>query len=152
MSTTPIKKSSVKTELYKDNESTYTYPNLLIHNVYKLKENRIDTGPVIYWMSRDQRFFDNWALLRTRGSEGRGVPLAVVFSLVPKFLQASILCGFMLNGLKDVQEACSEYNVPFHLLTGYPQDTLPKFVEQHKVSLIVTDMSPLRTGGMKSSL
>ena len=75
------------------------------------------------------------------------MPLAVVFSLVPKFLQASIrMYGFMLDGLKDVQESCLEHNIPFHLLIGYPQDTLPKFVEKYKVSLIVTDMSPLRTG------
>jgi deoxyribodipyrimidine photo-lyase len=77
----------------------------------------------------------------------RNVPLAVVFSLVPTFLQASIrMYGFMLDGLKDVQQSCLEHNIPFHLLTGYPQDTVPKFVEKYKISLIVTDMSPLRTG------
>ena len=146
---TPIKKPSVKTEPYKDNEKHVHIPESVDSQRIQIeRESNSDTGPVIYWMSRDQRFFDNWALLHAQEeAKKRGVPLAVVFSLVPKFLQASIrMYGFMLDGLKDVQEACLEHNVPFHLLTGYPQDTLPKFVEQYKVSLIVTDMSPLRTG------
>lgn len=28
-----------------------------------LKEGKMGAGPVIYWMSRDQRVQDNWALL-----------------------------------------------------------------------------------------
>ena len=32
------------------------------HRVTKLKEGRESKGPVIYWMSRDQRVHDNYAL------------------------------------------------------------------------------------------
>lgn len=47
-------------------------------------------GPVIYWMSRDQRTRDNWALLyaQERAMQSR-VPLMVIFCLVPEFLNAT---------------------------------------------------------------
>ncbi len=81
-------------------------------------------GTVVYWMSRDQRTHDNWALLYAQGKtrEGQEAPkdslyggalphwllelalaremaLAVVFCLAPSFLGASIRhYGFMLRG------------------------------------------------------
>jgi deoxyribodipyrimidine photo-lyase len=53
---------------------------------------------VIYWMSRDQRVSDNWALLyaQSLATESK-VSLAVVFNLVPTFLQVqpllALVCG-----------------------------------------------------------
>lgn len=103
-------------------------------------------GPVVYWMSRDQRSNDNWALLYAQEKAKKmGVPLAVCFSLVPKFLSASIrMYGFMLSGLADVEASLNQKAIPFFLLEGYPYDTLPNFVDTHNVSLVVTDFSPLR--------
>ncbi|MCK7528985.1 MAG: deoxyribodipyrimidine photo-lyase [Ignavibacteriales bacterium] len=41
---------------------------------------------MVYWMSRDQRVGDNWALLYSQGlAMGLKVPLIVVFCLVPLF-------------------------------------------------------------------
>jgi deoxyribodipyrimidine photolyase len=46
---------------------------------------------VVYWMSRDQRVRDNWALLEaSRLARASGVALRVVFCLVPRFLDATI--------------------------------------------------------------
>ena len=43
-------------------------------------------GPVVYWMSRDQRISDNWALLYAQEIAFRmDMSLAVVFCLVPAF-------------------------------------------------------------------
>ena len=104
--------------------------------------------PVVYWMSRDQRVNDNWALLYAQEqAEKRGVPLCVVFSLVPKFLDASIrMYGFMLSGLADVEKGLRNKNIPFFLLKGSPQNTVSKFVQDHDACLLVTDMSPMRIG------
>ena len=72
-------------------------------------------------------------------------PLAVCFSLVEEYLGAGLRqFGFMLRGLKEVEAECSALNIPFYLLRGQAQDTLPKFVEDHKVGLVVTDYSPIR--------
>ena len=140
-------KPAIKTPPYVDK------PNIIPDRVDKSRVRvelspKTSDGPVVYWMSRDQRVHDNWALLYAQQeAQKRNVPFAVIFSLVPKYLKASIrMYGFMLRGLQDVQEACLELNIPFHLLIGYPQDTIPVFVDKYKISLVVTDMSPLRTG------
>jgi deoxyribodipyrimidine photo-lyase len=52
-----------------------------------------DTAPglVLYWMSRDPRAADNWALLHAqREALTRGVPLVTAFCLVPVFLGATL--------------------------------------------------------------
>jgi deoxyribodipyrimidine photo-lyase len=103
-------------------------------------------GPVIYWMSRDQRVHDNWALLFAQDFAKRNdSELAVVFNLVPDFLEATIRqYGFMLKGLKEVDKELGKYNIPFFLLQGKPQVTISNFIEEHKVSIIISDFDPLR--------
>ena len=61
------------------------------------------TGPVVYWMSRDQRAADNWALLHAQQQAiNRKQPLTVVFCLVTDFLQATLRqYGFMVRGLLE---------------------------------------------------
>ena len=69
-----------------------------------LKEGQDRKGPVVYWMSRDQRVNDNWALLyaQTLAIE-RKAPLLVVFCLTKEFLNATERHYlFMLKGLQDV--------------------------------------------------
>jgi deoxyribodipyrimidine photo-lyase len=59
-------------------------------------------GGILYWMSRDQRVQDNWALLYAqRLALKLKRPLHVCFCLVPKFLGATIRhFGFMLKGIQ----------------------------------------------------
>jgi hypothetical protein len=63
------------------------------------------SGPVLYWMSRDQRVAGNWALLRAQVmAVERRAPLAVVFTLTPEFLGAPLRAyDFMLKGLAQVE-------------------------------------------------
>ena len=65
--------------------------------------------PVIYWMSRDQRVQDNWAMLYAQQcAKEADAPLAVCFSLVEEYLGAGLRqFGFMLRGLKEVEAECS---------------------------------------------
>jgi deoxyribodipyrimidine photo-lyase len=103
-------------------------------------------GPVVYWMSRDQRVRNNWALLHAQDlARATGAPLAVVFCLVPSFLNATIRqYGFMLKGLETVEHRLAEHNIPFFLLTGDPVKKIPDFVKKHKAGMLVTDFDPLR--------
>lgn len=105
-------------------------------------------GPVIYWMSRDQRVFDNWALLYAQEiANENNLPFAVVFSLNPKFLEATIRqYDFMIEGLKEVEDQLNELNISFFLLEGNPEDEITKFVSKHNVSGVITDFSPLKIG------
>ena len=72
-------------------------------------------------MSRDQRVHDNWALLFAHQlSLENKKPLAVIFNLVPDFLEATIRqYGFMLQGLKEVEEAL---RIAIHLNDKYELD------------------------------
>eukprot|EP00730_Choanoeca_flexa_P014049 TRINITY_DN5998_c0_g1_i2.p1 TRINITY_DN5998_c0_g1~~TRINITY_DN5998_c0_g1_i2.p1 ORF type:complete len:541 (+),score=121.80 TRINITY_DN5998_c0_g1_i2:16-1638(+) len=101
---------------------------------------------VVYWMSRDQRAEDNWAMIYARHlAETKQVPLRVVFCLVPKFLEATIRhYTFMIEGLKNVEKHLRDKNIPFHLELGYAKDKLPEFVDNHSACAVVADMSPLR--------
>ncbi len=103
-------------------------------------------GPVVYWMSRDQRVRDNWALLYAqRMAIDMKRPLAVLFNLVPSFLGATRRqYSFMLDGLALVEAKLRDYNLPFFLTMGQPPQSLAKFVGKHDVALLVTDFSPLK--------
>ena len=46
---------------------------------------RQQEGPVIYWINRERRIADNWALLHAQQQAiDRGTALRVVFCLVPR--------------------------------------------------------------------
>jgi len=103
-------------------------------------------GAVAYWMSRDQRIRDNWALLFAQQIATRyKKPLFVVFCLTPHFLGATIRqYGFMLKGLQETAAALSDKAIPFILLTGLPEVTIPNFIRKHNIGTIVADFDPLR--------
>jgi len=57
----------------------------LVHpkRIQPLKAGSPGSGPVIYWMSRDQRMADNWALIHAAETAVKaGSPVAVAFNLV----------------------------------------------------------------------
>jgi deoxyribodipyrimidine photo-lyase len=117
-----------------------------LKRVRTLKEGTIKAGPVILWMSRDQRAKDNWALLFAQElALKQKAPLAVVFCLVPEFLGATTRqYHFMLKGLQEVEQNLGKKNIPFFLLAGSPGEELPKFIRRYHASTLVKDFDPLR--------
>ncbi|MFA7419067.1 MAG: deoxyribodipyrimidine photo-lyase [Melioribacteraceae bacterium] len=111
-----------------------------------LQEGKQKTGPVVYWMQRDQRVHDNWALLYAQEKAVEfNVPLFVVFNLVPNFLEATIRqYGFMLKGLREVKEELIRHNISFELTSGDAGVEIPKFLESINASLLVADFNPLK--------
>jgi deoxyribodipyrimidine photo-lyase len=103
-------------------------------------------GAVLYWMSRDQRVADNWALLHAQSlALERQEPLVVVFTLADSFLGATLRqFGFMLRGLAGVAQRLQELDIAFILLRGNPPDEICRFIQQHNIGLLVTDFDPLR--------
>jgi deoxyribodipyrimidine photo-lyase len=111
-----------------------------------LKEGPEHAGPVLYWMSRDQRVRDNWALLFAQKlALERKQPLGVLFCLVPQFLGATARqYSFMLAGLREVEEHLKRFRIPFFLLTGSPEKEVSRFLTERGAGLLVTDFDPLR--------
>jgi deoxyribodipyrimidine photo-lyase len=87
-----------------------------------LKDVEMKKGPVLYWMSREQRVKDNWALLYAQElAMERKAPLLVAFALAPQFLGATMRqYDFMLKGLACVEDDLARSAIPFYLLEGRP--------------------------------
>lgn len=111
-----------------------------------LNDKEPGNGLVVYWMQRDQRVHENWALLYAlQLANERNVGLVVVFNLVERFGDASLRhYDFMFKGLEEVQNNLQELAIPFVLLQGEPDKTLPHFVSAHNVGEVVCDFNTLR--------
>lgn len=103
---------------------------------------------MVYWMSRDQRAQDNWALLYAQKlALEKKQPLVVVFCLLKDFLGAGDReFGYMINGLKHTEKRLKLLNIPFVLIKGRPEELLPKFAKKINAGALVTDFSPLKAG------
>ncbi len=111
-----------------------------------LQKGQPGDGPVVYWMSRDQRAHDNWALLY---AQERALALhkdvIVVFCIDLDYPAANLRhFGFLLHGLGELQHTLEKAAVGFRLLLGTPAIALPPFFEEMDPSLLVTDFDPLR--------
>ena len=117
-----------------------------ISRVRLLQKGTERRGPVLYWMSRDQRARDNWALLYAQElAHSLDAPFGVVFCLARKFLDATFRqYGFMLRSLEGTAQSLKAKGIPFFLLTGDPANTLPRFIRSQGISALVTDFDPLR--------
>ena len=103
-------------------------------------------GPIIYWMSRDQRVDDNWALIHAQDlALAKERSLRIVFCLVADFLQAGLRqYDFMLKGLVKCGLQASARNISLDLIQGDPAITLPQYLGKIKASCLVMDFDPLK--------
>ncbi|WP_197536852.1 deoxyribodipyrimidine photo-lyase [Pseudothermotoga hypogea] len=104
------------------------------------------TGPVVYWMQRDQRSQDNWALLFAQDlALSKDVPLIVLFNVVAKFLDATYRqYHFMLSGLLEVKKNLEEHNIPLLVSFGEPAQQIARILKELNASCLVCDFNPLR--------
>eukprot|EP00112_Aurelia_sp_Birch-Aquarium-sp1_P009446 Seg2073.3 transcript_id=Seg2073.3/GoldUCD/mRNA.D3Y31 product="Deoxyribodipyrimidine photo-lyase" protein_id=Seg2073.3/GoldUCD/D3Y31 len=87
-------------------EKEFKFNKKRVRMISKTKELPEDCEGVLYWMFRDQRVEDNWALLwAQRMAIKQEVPLYVTFCLPSSYLDATIRqYNFMIEGLKNVEE------------------------------------------------
>ena len=83
-----------------------------------LQKGEAGKGPIVYWMQRDQRINDNWALVYAyQNAVENNRNLIVVFNLVNEFLDATIRqYSFMIEGLREVKKILPGYKFPFLFL------------------------------------
>jgi deoxyribodipyrimidine photo-lyase len=111
-----------------------------------LNKGHHKNGSVLYWMSRDQRIHDNWALLFAQQlSEEIHGNLMVVFTLAPVFLGATWRqYAFMIKGLQEVAQSLSDHHIPFYILPGNPPEVINRFIREHHIAKLITDFDPLK--------
>ena len=104
------------------------------------------SGPVVYWMSREQRTRDNWALVFAQElALKRKQALLVIFCLAPHFLGATWRqYDFMLQGLEVVEGNLKKKGISFILLTGEPSNEVPTILRGINAGALVCDFDPLR--------
>lgn len=115
--------------------------------VRALNDRLAHAGPVLYWMDREMRAHDNWALLHAidlaRASDSA---VGVVYNLVPNYLGGGAMqWNFKVDALIELEEECRRHGIPFFVLqtTKSSKDVL-EFISRVKPGAVVTDMSPLR--------
>lgn len=123
-------------------------PATMVHpgRIRMLCPRPVGAGPVVYWMHREHRWRDNWALLHARGlAAERGVPLVVAWALAPGFLEATLRqFGFLLRGLEQTARELTAMGVPFFLLRGDVPAEILALCGQLGAGALVTDFDPLR--------
>ena len=106
-------------------------------------------GPVLYWMNRDQRINDNWALLFAQQlALESGAPLGIVFCLrrdLRRHSGTARMLDFMLAGLREVERNAAARDIGFLFIIGQPDKEIPALAQRLDAGAIVTDFSPLRT-------
>ena len=114
--------------------------------IYRINDAGFCGGNVIYWMSRDQRAKDNWALIHAlEQAKEQGSQLAAAFCLQDEFLGAmDEQFSFMLAGLQETRENLRNLNIPLVILHGKPNEELPKLCRKLKAGLLVCDFDPLK--------
>ncbi|MFZ6022763.1 MAG: deoxyribodipyrimidine photo-lyase [Patescibacteria group bacterium] len=113
---------------------------------YKETSPRAASGTVVYWMSRDQRVKDNWALFHAQQlALSYKIPLHVVFVQQKEFLQAQErIFEYMKNGLALAAQELFDLNITFEILDGLPHNELPNYLDKVKATALITDFSPLK--------
>ncbi len=105
-------------------------------------------GPIVYWMIREQRAHDNWALLYAQHiAIQRKQPLYVVFCCrtdLDKYLGTTRMLDWMLRGLEEVSQELEKHHINFTFLLGDPPTEVKKFCTHISAGEVVVDFFPLR--------
>ena len=101
---------------------------------------------VLYWMSRDKRVYDNWALLAAQSvALSNEVPLIVCFQYLGNFPEANIRqYGFQLKGLLELKDKLENLNIEFIFIQGRASEVIPRIIDERSIGTIITDYNPLK--------
>jgi len=100
---------------------------------------------IIYVMSRDQRAYDNHALIAAQNKALElKLPLIVMFNLLPKTgFRSYEHFSFMLDGLEQIATKLRSLNIDFILTSGSATKNIQSVINKHNPSVIYFDFSPL---------
>jgi len=106
---------------------------------------------VVYWMQRDMRVNDNWAMLYAKYlAETYDVPFRVMYSLDSKNgaqCRTWRHADFLMGGLRCIHRRLDSLNIPLDVLMlceSELDDPVEQYCVDHGVAIVVTDFSPLR--------
>mgnify|MGYP000869423724 FL=1 len=112
-----------------------------------LNHHPYQKGAIAYWMNREMRLEDNWALLAAQDWAVREeVVLHIVYNLDPEFLVGGRRqLEFKLGALEELADDCRKKGIGFSLLVGpKTEQDLINWTKKQKIGGLVTDFAPLR--------
>ncbi|MFZ5425587.1 MAG: deoxyribodipyrimidine photo-lyase [Thermodesulfobacteriota bacterium] len=111
-----------------------------------LKDGVPGKGPVVYWMHRDHRARDNWALLYAATlARRREAGFVAAHCLDPSYPAARPgHFRFLLEGLGQVREDLRALGVPFIQLLGSPPAEVAALASRLDAAAVAADFDPLR--------
>lgn len=113
-----------------------------------LNDKPFDTNgeTVVYWMERDQRIDDNWALIvASEISNKQNKQLVIIFNYDIEFYGNELRrFDFLTKGLKEVESKCDKLNIPLLFTSGNSKDEIIQHIEKLNPSCLVTDFNPLK--------
>jgi deoxyribodipyrimidine photo-lyase len=103
-------------------------------------------GPVIYWMHRDHRSRDNWALEYATLLARQGATSVVcAHCLDPSYpLAQPGHFRFLYEGLQETADALAARSIPLVQLLGDPAAEIVALARELNASAVVADFDPLR--------
>ena len=113
--------------------------------VRQLNEKDVKNGDyVLYWMQEAQRAEYNYALeYAVQRAKEIGQRLLVLFGLTADYPEANLRhYAFMLEGLRDVEEALQQRGIRFVVQPGSPDEVALEF--STRASMMVCDMGYMR--------
>ena len=114
--------------------------------VKTLRTGRFSGKAVLYWMQRDKRVYDNWALIASQYTAIKNrVPLYVCFQYTGDNRESNTRqYEFLFKGLEQTAQTLEQHNIRFLLLKGNAKDTIPKLIQEHSIGTLFVDYSPLK--------
>ena len=114
--------------------------------VKTLRTGRFSGKAVLYWMQRDKRVYDNWALIASQYTAIKNrVPLYVCFQYTGDNRESNTRqYEFLFKGLEQTAQTLEQHNIRFLLLKGNAKDTIPKLIQEHSIGTLIVDYSPLK--------
>lgn len=111
-----------------------------------LRKGKFSGKSVLYWMNRDKRVDDNWAIIAAQSIALKNkVPLVVCFQYLGDFPNSNIRqYGFLFRGLLELKEKLERLNIQFILIRGDVKRGLSKIIEEKLVGTMIVDHSPLK--------
>ncbi len=111
---------------------------------------------MVYWMNRDTRFEDNWAMLYALDwARAEGRSLVVAHNLVPGYLGGRARhTWFKLTALEELWQEAQTRHIPFAIYAGTDAtESMIRAFQDWDVAGWVTDFCPLRiTQGWKTKI
>ena len=101
-----------------------------LNRVRKLNRIEDSEGVVVYWMNRDQRVKDNYALFYAQElAKGTNSELVVLFHISDRMDKVNKRqLEFMFLGLEEIEKDLRVLNIHFYIIIGYGGKVIPSFV------------------------